>query len=118
MARAKINVWSVGLNTVGKNGDTVAVTPVTLDATNNMYVPYPKDGDMFVVTNTSGSADITLTVKANTGNAGDDLIFTIGKSETHIFGNLESARYKQSDGSLYFNPSAATGTIYGISDLI
>lgn len=91
-------------------------TLTALDATNNMYVDFTRDNLNLIAANTSDTDSITITIKA-AGNF-DDFIVTIPKSETHVIANLESAYFKQPDGNLYINPSAATGTIFAVEDVI
>ena len=92
------------------------VTATTLDATNDMYLDYKNDNVCLVVANSDASDPITITIKGAPGFS--DLAISIPKSETHVIGNLESAFFKQEGEKLFVNPSAATGTIYAIEDVI
>lgn len=92
------------------------VTATLLDATNDMYLDYKNDNVCLVVANSDSTDPITITIKGAPGFS--DLAISIPKSETHVIGNLESAFFKQEGEKLYVNPSAATGTIYAIEDVI
>lgn len=92
------------------------ITATALDATNNMYLDYPNDNICLIVANSDASDAITITIKGAPGFS--DLTVSIPKSETHVIGNLESAYFKQEGQKLYINPSAATGTIFAIEDVI
>lgn len=92
------------------------VTPTALDASNGMYIEYAHENLIIVVANTSESDAIKITVKAITGF--EDFVLNIPKSETHVISNLESAYFKQPDGSLYLEASANSGIIFAIEDVI
>ena len=90
------------------------VTATSLDATNDMYLDYKNDNVCLIVANSD--TDNAITIKGAPGFS--DLAISIPKSETHVIGNLESAFFKQEGEKLYVNPSAATGTIFAIEDVI
>lgn len=92
------------------------VTPVALDATNGMYIDYSYENLIIVVANTSETDAIKITIKAIKGCK--NFILSIPPSETHVISNLESAYFKQPDGSLYLESSANSGIIFAIEDVI
>lgn len=115
MARTEITVFDIALNAAK------AVTPVSLDATNDMYFKYPKDNVTLVVTNADTTNAITVTAKGVNGNS--DKVFSVAKASTVAIGNLESAAVKQDDGTVLIDiglveSATAQGTIFGIQDLI
>lgn len=115
MARTEVTVHDVGLN------GAVKIVPVNLDGTNDHFVAYTKDNVMLVVSNTDSSNSLGIKVLGENGNS--DVTFTIKKSETHVIGNLESAKFKDADGNINIDlvlvqGASASGTIYAIQDLI
>lgn len=109
MARTEITVFTAGLNTA------VEVTPVAIDPTDDMYFEYDRDDLTLIVSNTHETDDLVMTVKAVKSQ--DDLVVTVGEGETFAVGNLESARFKQEDGTVNVDFAAgATGTIFAVKD--
>lgn len=109
MARTAISKVSPGLK------GWLKATPTTMDATNDMEVEFTRDTLTLVVTNTSTTASINVTVQAKTGFS--DVTATIPKGETWVGSNFESAYFGQ-DGKLILVPSADTGTVFAIEDVI
>ena len=71
---------------------TLEFTPLTKDEATAIGFKERDDHVIFAVQNT-GSADVTLTVKAGNGIQGvNDLVLTVSKG-THLF-KLESGRFK------------------------
>lgn len=115
MARTKITVHDVALNSAKK------IVPVNLDGTNAHYFEYPKDNVLLVVSNTDATNALGIKVLGQNGN--NDKTFNIPKSETHVIGNLESAKFKDASGNVNIDlvlveAATASGTIYAIQDLI
>lgn len=109
MARTAINKVALGLKSWLK------ATPTTLDSTNDMEVAFTRDALTLVAANSSSADSITVTVKAKTGF--NDVVATIPKGETWVGSNFESAYFGQ-DGVLVVEPSADTGTIFAVEDLV
>jgi hypothetical protein len=93
-------------------GTTLVAAP-----TNDMQLAgaQPEKTVLVVANSDSGNA-ITITVKAGdyppAWAAGQgDLAVSIAASKTEYIGPLESGRFIQSDGSMYIQSSATTGTI-------
>lgn len=109
MARTKITTFTAGLNTA------VEVTPVAIDTTNDMYFEYDRDDLTLIVYNSSEADDLTMTIKAV--GSQDDLAVVVGEGKTFSVANLESARFKQANGTVNVDFSAgATGTIFAVKD--
>ncbi len=112
MARAAVAIFTLHLN------DSEIVTPTEIDASNDMSVVCVRD-DLALVVYNSAEATKTLTIKAKSGVAAEDIVLSIATTETRIIGNLESALYKQTDGKINLDFEAGfTGTIYAIKDAI
>jgi hypothetical protein len=93
------------------------VSPQTLDATNFHAVP-SYDPKMRIVVENTGGASLNVTIKAiacPTCGVTTDKVIAVAAGTKVQFGNFRNDLFKQADGSLYVNPSAATGTIYAIS---
>lgn len=115
MARTKVTVHDVALN------GAIKIVPVNLDGTNDHYFEYPKDNVFLVVSNTDATNALGIKLIGQNGNS--DKTFSIPKSETHVIGNLESAKFKDADGNVNIDlvlveAATASGTIYAVQDLV
>lgn len=89
-------------------GSTTTRAYAAADAANGMAFPYPVDGKSIFVVKNGDVAAKTVTVKEVVASAAGDLIINVAAGTEVSVGPLESARFKQADGNVYVNFSAAT----------
>ena len=91
-------------------------TPTALNSTAGMEINASKDNRLIVlVANTAQNAGLNVTVESGSyfRSGLGNLTLTIPASTSRLIGPLESSRFEQADGMIYFSFNNTNGTAIG-----